>query len=391
MKTRSMIVCSSNYPTPTDSVTPFVEQIVNAFSLMGIGVTVVAPQSIVKHWLRGAELHPRKRVVQYKNGAPITVYQPYVLSFGGRFERLNSIMRDFSVYKTLKKNRIKADVCYGHFWHHAFSLYKYAKSNNIPLFAVSGEDEISCHIIKTREQLKPFVDYINGVICVSSKNKDESIKNGLIIDKNKCVVIPNAIDNTLFKRLDKQALRKKYSIDENAFIVAFTGWYSFNKGVIRVSDAIKKIGDSEIKSFFIGDSRDGKVLEPDCDGILHKGRLPHEIIPEYLNMADVFVLPTLHEGCNNAIIEAMACGLPIISSNLPFNWDILNEQNAILIDPLDVEEIAKAIKSLKDDKAKREIMSAAALSSAVDLTIDKRAKKIINFIESKIWRVGHSG
>jgi hypothetical protein len=80
---------------------------------------------------------------------------------------------------------------------------------------------------------------------------------------------------------------------------------------------------------------------------LFKGRLPHALVPEYLSCSDVFVLPTLAEGCSNAIVEAMACGLPIISSNLPFNTDILDESNAILIDPMKVEEIAKAIQVLR--------------------------------------------
>jgi len=101
-------------------------------------------------------------------------------------------------------------------------------------------------------------------------------------------------------------------------------------------------------------------------------------------MADVFVLPTLAEGCNNAIIEAMACGLPIISSNLPFNWDVLDANNSILVDPMSVEDIASAIKALKDDKTRKESMSKAALSTAAELTTDKRAERIINFIESRI-------
>ena len=132
---KSMIVCSSGYPTATDSICPFVEQIVNAFSIKGISVTVIAPQSIVKHWLRGAELHPQKRVYKYQNGQPITVYQPSVLSFGSGFERLNTILRDRAVYRTLKKKHVKADVCYGHFWHHAYSLFKYANKSPITQFA----------------------------------------------------------------------------------------------------------------------------------------------------------------------------------------------------------------------------------------------------------------
>ena len=381
---RSIVVCSTAYPTPTDPVCPFVEQIVNAFSLRGIKVTVVAPQSIVKHWLRKTELHPKKREIRYKDGVIITVYEPYTLSFGGRFEKFNAKMRDLAVYRTLKKNRIKADVCYGHFWHHAFSLFRYAKENCIPLVTVTGEAVITLNALREDKELVNFKEYLSGIICVSTKNKDESIEKGLLTDLSKCIVIPNAIDNTLFQRLDKRGNRLLHHIDEKVFIVAFVGWYDYNKGVKRVSDAITLLQDNEIKSFFIGDVRDKVGEIPVCEGILLKGRLPHENLPEYLNMADVFVLPTLAEGCNNAIIEAMACGLPVISSNKPFNWDVLNEKNSILVDPLNVDEIAAAIRLLKENTNKRKEMSQAALETAAELTIDKRAEKIINFIESKI-------
>ena len=70
----------------------------------------------------------------------------------------------------------------------------------------------------------------------------------------------------------------------------------------------------------------------------------HDVIAEYLNCADIFVSPTLAEGCSNSIVEAMACGLPIISSDLPFNHDILDEKNSILLDPVEVNEIALAIR-----------------------------------------------
>ena len=80
----------------------------------------------------------------------------------------------------------------------------------------------------------------------------------------------------------------------------------------------------------------------------------------------------------------MACGLPIISSNLPFNDDILDEQNSIRIDPKNIDAIADVIRFLKDNPQKREKMSKASLLKAQELDIESRARRIIEFIESKI-------
>jgi glycosyltransferase involved in cell wall biosynthesis len=383
-KINQIIVAATGYPTPTDPAAPFVEQLVHAISLKAIEVIVIAPQSIVKHWLRHTELHPRHRSYSIEGGAKIEVYQPTVLSFGGRFTRLNDYFLKRAIDKTARKLKCKPDLCYGHFWHFAYFLYPYAKNTNLPLFVATGEARITLHQRQPVKKLTAFVDYIKGVICVSTKNRDESITDGLLADASKSVVIPNAIDNGLFKLMDRQALRQARGLKESDFVVAFTGWYDHNKGVRRVSDAINMLNDSDIKSFFIGGIREGDGEMPDCDGILHKGRMPHDQIPEYLNMADVFVLPSLMEGCNNSIIEAMACGLPIIASDRPFNKDVLTKNNSILVDPLNVTEISNAIKKIKDDKELKQRLSKGALETAKTLTINRRAERILNFIESKM-------
>ena len=79
----------------------------------------------------------------------------------------------------------------------------------------------------------------------------------------------------------------------------------------------------------------------------------------------------------------MSCGLPIISSNLPFNWDVLDDSNSIMVDPNNVGAIADAIVKLRDDNSLRENLAASSLKKAQALTIDQRAKRIIEFIESR--------
>lgn len=104
--------------------------------------------------------------------------------------------------------------------------------------------------------------------------------------------------------------------------------------------------------------------------MVFKGTLLHEAIPDDLNASGAFVLPTLNEGCCKAIVEAMSCGRPIIFSDLPFNWAMLDERNSTMLAPNDVGAIAKTIERLQDNPKVRLMMGEASLGKAKVLIID---------------------
>ena len=374
MNTKHICIVCDNYPTEKDPTFPFVAQLAEAIVKSGIDVTVIAPQNLLKYILGGNKKHPKFRTKIIDNNQ-LTILQPCCISFSNYTQRLNFISRHRAIEKCFERLKNKPDVCYGHFWHSGYFLYNKAKKYNIPLFVATGESVINFKADDNNKKL--FCEYVNGVICVSTKNKVESIEKGLTTHE-KCIVIPNAIDNNLFKKLDTKSCREALGIQEDDFVVAFVGWFSERKGSLRVSDAIEKLDNNNIKSIFIGSGT--TEFEPQCKNIIFKGRVPHGEIPKYLNAADVFVLPTLKEGCCNAVIEAMACGLPIISSDLDFNYDVLNSENSIMVNPNSVEEIAKAIMILYVDYKKREKYASGAIESSKELNIHTRAKRIIEFI-----------
>ena len=274
------------------------------------------------------------------------------------------------------------DVFYGHFFFQGYHALPEAIRRNKPIVVASGETEVT-YRSEYAAHIKEFLMHLKGIICVSTKNKEEATAAGLT-DGGNCVVLPNSVDSTLFKKMDKKECREKLGFPQNEFIVAFVGYFTYRKGSRRVSDAITMLKDEQIKSIFIGRNNDGDDVEPNCEGILFKGSMDHDNIPTYLGASDVFVLPTRAEGCPNAVVEALACGLPVISSDRKFNYDVCNETNSILVEPDDVEAISVAIKKLKDDPILREKLSKGALKMARTLTITERAKRIIIFIKQQI-------
>ncbi len=353
----------------------FVKMLVDEFARQGHKCVVVCPFNTLHY------RHVSKGSYSYSVGTnEVRVVCPnYISASNIKFCSFNvsDFLHKHAINKALKKMKFTPDIIYCHFWKQGLKAYPFARKNKIPLFVASGECEI--FVNNKTGDISDFTDYVKGVICVSTKNKEESIEKKLTIPE-KCYVVPNSINNNLFKVMDKEKCRVDLGLPKDKFIIAFVGWFANRKGSKRVSDAISRIDKNDVYSLFIGSGID----LPKCNNVLFTGKVNHDILPKFLNAADAFVLPTLQEGCCNAIIEAMACGLPIISSNLPFNWDVLNERNSIMIDPMSIDEIQKAITTLRDDVKLRNEMSISSQESAKELTIGERAKKIINFIESQI-------
>ncbi len=374
-----MNLCFVTYKYPGKHNTSdyaFVKQLVDAIAHLGHHCFVLAPFNI-SHYRKLSESKE-----EYACGkGKVTVYRPGYLSFSnlhiGKFYP-SKWTHKLALKKAFRMLNVRPDAIYGHFWDSAYNGFEYAKRNGIPLFVATGESEIQKLFSFPKDQ-KAFSDYVSGVICVSSKNKDESISLGLTTAE-KCAVFPNAVNAELFKKLEKMQCREQLNLPQDVFIIAFVGWFIERKGPQRVAEAIKRIQGKPVYSLFIGKGEQ----EPHCDNILFKGALPHDKVPLYLNAADVFVLPTLHEGCCNAVVEAMACGLPVVSSNLPFNWDVLDDTNSIMIDPNNIDEIASAICMLRDNHDLLLCLSEGALKKAEHLTLKSRSEGILAFINSKL-------
>jgi len=382
-----LALLSPSFPSIGNPSFVFVQQLVFALVDQGVEVTVVAPQSLTHIMLRGSKLLNRVADEKTAKGNLFKVYRPYDFSFGNRLEwftqftnwvfnsQLNTILDNF-----------KPDALYGHFWDTAYRLKKYALKHCLPLFVACGEgDNALEHLMETisPKNKDELVKAVKGVISVSSENKRKCIAYDLAKEED-IVVLPNCVDEFLFHPADGRELRRSLGVADDDFLILFVGGFISRKGSDRLSLAIDKLNDPHIRSIFVGRPFKGDEAIPTCKGIVYRGPLEHNLLPAYFNAADVFVLPTQNEGCSNAIVEALACGTPVISANRSFNADILNDQNAILVDPDDVDEIADAIVALRNDKDLLATKKQYANSQAHKFSIKERAAKISEFIRLKM-------
>ena len=378
-------VIATNYRTETQQVHVFLDNVVVRFVDRGIHCNVIAPQSLSRFLFKKSA---RRKLVSHRttaNGNSYTVYSPCFLTFPawkfGKFCLADQSKHSFfrAVKRTYKKYGLKADRVYSHFFQAGLAGVRLAEELGVPSFIANGEAET----IFTLRNLSPklvrdMLEKVTGIIDVSTKNKDEVVElYGSEEILKKTAIIVNASDPERFHKKDQKQCRRELGFPEDAFIVSYTGTFMPRKGTKKLSRVLDKLED--VYSIFIGVGEDA----PDCKNILHMGRVPNEKIGTYLCASDVFVLPTLAEGCCNAIVEAVSCGVPVISSDLPFNHDVLDDSCAILIDPNSEEQLEQAIRKMKDDPDFRNRLAAECEKRAGQLTIDRRIERLLEFMDHR--------
>lgn len=379
---KHLVIITQEYPTPTHPIYPFVDQFACAVCDLGVRVTVIAPLSLTNRLLKGLEMPPVAAVRRTLSGRDIDVYRPRYASVSDSVLGLNTAMLSYRGFKRaalleMRRRGLKPDAIYGHFIAMGgLCASELGEMLRIPAFLAYGESSPKRYEAFDPAFIRARLQTLAGIISVSSENKRRLIETGLVDDPARIEVFPNAVDLSHFHPGDKKAERRALHFPEDAFIAVFVGSFIERKGLPELLTALKRL--TGVHAVFIGRGD----IDPDCPNILFRGAVPADQVANYLRAGDIFTLPSHNEGLSNAIVEALACGLPVVSSDRPFNDDVLTEENSLRIEPTDVASIAQAIERLRDDRALRERLSAGALETAKGLDIRERARRIIDYMEA---------
>jgi len=142
--------------------------------------------------------------------------------------------------------------------------------------------------------------------------------------KNSIISFPTRFNDKIFLPRDKGLIRKTLGFSKQAHIIITTGRLTYIKGwkVLIDSYRIVKSQLSDAILIFVGDGEDRNEIEKYCsqeikdNEIILMGRKSHLEIASLLNASDVFVMTSLVEGWPTSMVEALACGKNIVSSNI---------------------------------------------------------------------------
>lgn len=193
-------------------------------------------------------------------------------------------------------------------------------------------------------------DNLRGVICNAEMVKQEIIENfGLPADK--IHVIYNAIDNQRFTPASEEAraaLRRQHGIPLQATCLIYVGSGFERKGL---DAAIRAIAPTDRHLLVVGKDKDQRryaslAATLNCDKRVHFFGMQNETLPFY-QLADGLLLPTLYDPFPNVILEAMACGLPVITTTGCGGQEFIEQgKNGYVCDALDIPALQQAVMAL---------------------------------------------
>ena len=117
--------------------------------------------------------------------------------------------------------------------------------------------------------------------------------------------------------------------------------------------------------------------------IVFAGYIPQGELASWYNAAKLFVYPSLYEGFGMPILEAMACGTPVISSNVSAIPEVAGDA-ALLVDPNDDEELAHAIRTVIENPQKHKKMRTMGLNQAAKFTWESTAKQTVQAYQNAL-------
>lgn len=265
------------------------------------------------------------------------------------------------------------DIIHGHYLFPAgAAAVEVGKEYGIKTYVTAhGSDMFELY--KSQPLMRPTIKNVlkdaDGVFAVSNALKHEIVATGVVGIADKTKISWNSVDVDKFSSKENDSFKKEFKLEDKP-IVLFVGNLIKRKNVDSLLEA-KKIANSDYYLVVVGDGPlykklTKKVEDENIRDVIFTGSRGdvENIIPS----CDLLILPSFSESFGLVLIEALACGKPVIGSDVGGISEIINDDVGLLINPKKVSTIAKAIDKLVNDEDLRLILSMNARNRALDFS-----------------------
>jgi len=209
-------------------------------------------------------------------------------------------------------------------------------------------------------------DYL---IAVSSALRQRMIEAGA--PPERVGVIPNGVDTEVFHPADRRAVRSALGIGPSEQVLFSAGALIPQKGFDTLLEGLARAHDGDLRLYIAGSGPERERLEALARrlGLERRARFlgtlpPHDMAPWY-QAADLFVFGSWREGCPNVVLEALACGTPVVATRVGGTQELVREgQDGLLFEPRSPDAFAQAlVEALSRPWARQAIAQKAASRS----------------------------
>ena len=353
----NVLIVSHLYPRPTDPVLGvFVEEEAKVLA-RHCNLRVVSPAP----WFPPVKLSPRwydySQLPLRELRQGIEVYRPRTVVLP---RNLLFPLLGLSFYIALRRlvreieGEFPIDLVHAHTaYPDGFAAAKLGKAMGRPTVVTLHGGDVTLHFRSYfgRRLGLWAIAHADRVIAVSNSLRKKVVEEDEA-SADKITVIPNGVDVSRFVPLPRGEAQNKLGLSAETSRVLYVGAITKSKGLDYLLMTFKTLlasAQGPVELVLVGDGdyeQDARLLAQRlgiADLVFFAGKRPNAEIPLWMNSCDVLVLPSLSEGLGVVLIEAMACGKPVVATACGGPEDVVTPYTGILVPPADEKALAQAL------------------------------------------------
>jgi glycosyltransferase involved in cell wall biosynthesis len=315
----------------------------------------------------------------------------------GAHKRVDDTLVDWFELLAAEHRRAPFDILHAYFLPQAGFVAAYAgKYLSVPSdVSIRGNDIERAAFDPSRFS---HVMYALQNASAVTTNASELAKKAKAFIDREIFLIPNGIDTERFKPMEKNwklAEMLGLNVVRNGIpqppesagwnpaprmpVIGFVGELREKKGLRTLLSGYAQVAKSRPTTLLIvGEVRDGEDKKAfnefrtqfsgrNLGSVVVTGSIHHKDMPAYYSLMDVFVHPSLRDGMPNAVLEAMACGIPVVATPVGGVLDVIKDrENGMMVPVNDVDALGQAIETILTDEPLRKKITEAARRTIIE-------------------------